>query len=537
MKKSRKLFSVILLVFILMNMCLTASASETEIKVDQSMADEILVTERNGNEFEVPGIEYSSNMAVVTDKDQMKYTLKVNELSLHQGKIDFCAEIYDENHNLIKEISQVGDIFESTATSGKESGRITAMFEDAGDKVFKILNCSFESDPVVDLLFPANKDLANMPIMTFAVWINNGVLYFEGALPDNKIYTKIDDIAVNEDEVGALFKRRSAGAMFSSAVLSEAETREEVLEEVQASESWRAYLDPVTEDDVIMLDDEETIAKYFGRTSRATVSGIPDGMPVDVFQKLGSWGSVNNPNNQANGYVAITTRRGGTTNVNETKLFQWGYIFNKCGDFAKNVDVSSGGTIALQAKAVGRYVYYPDQNKIQYEGSADLKITDMAIAMGLRSGEQIITKTSEQIVAQGKSISINWKAVLGLIPNGYVQTAVKLFSLIEYKDSDNNPVNGKWDFPDTASLQIKNYGKPIRGRKLVHNGKELTTAGDQLRVEYTVKHPNDITRTSGTKYISNKYYFFVYGRDVWGAYTNKIKTVNEIRENSYTVYK
>jgi|GEM_PF-2292341 len=388
---------------------------------------------------------------------------------------------------------------------------------------------------IADLLFPANSDLVGSPVMTFAIWFSDSILYFEGALPNNTVYAKMDSIALSKEEVEGLSKRRSAKTALSSNVLSKAETADEILGEVQASESWRMFVNPVTEDDIVMLDDAGAIVENFGISTRASVTGIPSGMPVDVFQKLGSWGCVNNPSNQANGYIAITTRRGGTTDVNETQLLQWGYIFNNANNLTSGSTVSNGGAISLQLKATGIYVYYASQNKIQLENSNGyLKITDAAIAMGLRSGEQILTKSASEIKSQGSAVTINWKAALGLIPVGYIQTAVELFSLVEYKEVENSIANAL--YPDTADLQKKNYGKLIRGRKLVHNGKQLTKNGDYFSIEYTVKQPKDLSRTTGTKYVSNKYFFFVYGRDM-GAYTNKIKTVNEIRESSYYVYK
>lgn len=534
MKKSKKLFSVILLVIMLSNLCFSASASNTEIKADQILTDEILVSKEKGSEFSIPGIEYSSEMPIVTDKVQMDYILKVNEISLHQGKIIFCAKIYNENQTLLEEISQEGDIFESNSTSGKESGRITTMFSHDESKSYRILNCSFEVNPIVDLLFPANSDLSGTPVITFAVMVDDKILYFEGALPNDIIHERMDNIALNKKEIEEMTKLRSSIIAFSSDVLKEVETADEIIEEVQASESWRLFVDPITEEDIVMLDDEKSIADNLGILTRASVSGVPTGMPADVFQKVGSWGSVNNPNNPSIGYVAITARRNGTTNVNETQLIQWEYIYNKCSDFAKGADVSSGGATAIKLKTTGTYVYYASQNKIQLENSNSyLKITSAAIAMGLRSDEQILSYAKTSIVSKGSSVKINWKGLLGLIPSGYVQTALKLFSLIEYKAVDNTTAED--DYQDTAAKQKSSYGKLIRGRKLACNGNELTKNNDSLRIGFQVRQPRDLPRTSKTQYISSKYFFFIYGRDAWGAYTDKIKTVNETREASYYV--
>lgn len=90
-------------------------------------------------------------------------------------------------------------------------------------------------------------------------------------------------------------------------------------------------------------------------------------------------------------------------------------------------------------------------------------------------------------------------------------------------------------YQNTYAKQISTYGKPIKGRKVSCDTKQLSKTGDSLYLSYTITSPTDLPRTGGTKKVAHRFYFNVYERNGSGVYT-KTYTVEQIRENGFYTY-
>lgn len=64
----------------------------------------------------------------------------------------------------------------------------------------------------------------------------------------------------------------------------------------------------------------------------------------------------------------------------------------------------------------------------------------------------------------------------------------------------------------------------------------LAKPGDNAIIKYTVSQPSDLTRTTGSKQVFNKYYFVIVGKNgLTFQFSDKKLTVEQYRDCSYRV--
>ena len=428
--------------------------------------------------------------------------LTIDNLSIVNNKILIDGTISSLNDASINmDISVDGELVHSETMRLRNSNGITVLPETSSQN--NIISCVLEESANEAWLFPVNSSFAHKLIITMAIRNGNGIIYFEGLLPESinysELYNQLED--------------------FEEIEICEQDT-------IINIETWKSSVSSGGEKEPQIPIDTLSI------NATSPVAGVP----VGVFTETGRWMSVNNPNNPTIGYYAYTYSLSGTTTL-ATDLLKWEYIYTPCNNFTSGSVVAPDGSISLRIRNSSQYTYYPSTNQIiETDDFIPFRIKNAAIAMGLRSKYQILSNATMSIQSNSTTISINWKAFLGLLPKEVAySTAQILFNAISFEDDNTNNVSGTYQ--STADGQMDAYGKLIRGNKFTSNDKALYEPGDHLTINYTVRQPNDLTIVSGTYYIDNKFYFEIYERNaITFTYTDRLENIEQFRTDSYNVY-
>lgn len=423
-----------------------------------------------------------------------------------------------------------GFVFSSAAPLARETELITFMFTTKSESPYRILNFGIRFSPNKELLLPSNQFSSDSPMIEVALSEkpSNKIIYFENEASED-LPSKETMLKSAIDTATASFSDYADFASHADTPWS-IEESDCVDEWVQCSEFWRSFLsEPLQESDIKVIEDTPVNSTM----STTSPSGIPNGVDATVFTTSGAWASVNSPNHPTTGYYAITGDW--VSNNKVTRLIQWEYIYNSCGSLSSNQEVSSDNATAISILRVGEYTYFASRNAVEYTGNyAYLRLENVAIATALKNDENILSRAHSSLQLDNSGITINWKEWLGLLPNNPFTVAAKLLSSIEYVEVDH--ANACKEYQDTYQKQMNAYGKVIRARRVSSDSKKLTREGDSLNITFSIRQPRDLPRTAGSKGIVNRYYFKVYSRNSIGIYT-EIKTVQEIRETSFYVYK
>ncbi len=311
-------------------------------------------------------------------------------------------------------------------------------------------------------------------------------------------------------------------------IMSNGETSISEKETVQLKEDWKQSL----------ISDDKEVQIWDGTSydAQTTIPTSLTGIPIGVFTKEGRWASVNNPSNPYMGYYAVTYPVWGSKNF-ITRVIKWEYLYNPCDNLSSNSEVATDGVVGFKIIDAAEYTYYAIRDSVELTSFfIPFRIKNASIAMGLQSEEQILSYVNRGMQADGKTISVNWRSLLGLLPFGqYYSAATTLFRAIEYKD---NNITTSYDyFQSTAAGQKAVYGKLVRGYKMTDNGKYFIENGDTLNISFQVRQPKDLNRTVRKNAIANKYYFEIYERNgTTLLYSQKVYTVEQVRNSYYNVY-
>lgn len=503
-KMTQKFVSFFLSITLLLTITSTAYAENT------SYSERLELT----NPLVLKGLEYNSDIPLIESEDQLDYEFVINDFVINNGNANLMGTVYHQGIKVF-DIDSSGVVYADDSSFSQRVGRITVMFEPQEE--YAIINLNVQEHADGDLLFPANAKYDNKAVMELAVSYNGVILYFEDGFEHPSFPDKIRTCAKE-------ISKESESSVF---VNQENTDEPSISEDIQASNAWQLFMN--TPDDVTILDDEE--ATLYAVNS--TPAGVPTGIPANVFTTAGAWASVNNPTYQTLGYYATTNARSGTNNF-VTALIQWEYIYNPCSDFPTGQSVASSGVTSIRIHLVGEFTYIASRNTVEYTGDyAYMRLQEPTILMALMSNQQLLSNATTSFRSQGSNLEINWLEYIGLVKNEIFQTAATLLGAITYKEEDHTTACS--DYQDTLAKQLATYGKVIRARKISHNGNKLAKKGDYLRIAFTVRQPRDLTRTPGRREIVNKYFFHVYGRDIWGVYNKKLYTVEQFRYSYYDV--
>lgn len=476
----------------------------------------------NNSTIILKGLEYSDDLPLVDSEEQLDHRFVISSLKVQEGTVNLQGEV-SFGDSAIFEVNSEGTVYTDDSPLSQKTGRTTFMFEPQED--YSILNLNVQEQADGAMLFPVNAGLDDKPIMQVAIKHGGTIYYFEDGLEQNVMPSQIKQFALDvpaendESTSKALLTQESAG------------DEQNLGEDIQASNSWQFFEGSSMQDDVTILDDNSVDSEL--NAVAATPTGVPYGIPSNVFTSTGKWASVNNPTYQTMGYYAVTNPQSGTSN-RITTLIQWEYIYNPCSNLPNNQNVASSGVTSIKIKTMGEYMYVAARNSVELIGTYSyMRLQEPTILMAMMSNQQILSNATTTFVSQGSNLTINWLECLGLVNNVVFQTAATLLGAIEYKDVDHS--TACMDYQDTAKKQIQTYGKVIRGRKISHNGNKLTKEGDYLRIAFTIRQPSDLTSSAGKKEIVNKYFFHVYRRNSVGVY-ERVYTVEQLRSSYYSVY-
>ena len=506
----KRIISLILVVM-LFSVNIGVSADNISIGDDVKKMTDVTL-----NDFMILGTHYYKGMDVIENRSQLDYEFFINEINFSGNNITLKGDIC-KNESVISSIDEMGILYKSIAEKLQKVNGITAVFSEKTGTGDEILSCAFERNADVGELLPVNEELGGKTVIKIAIRNNNEILYFEGEIPISNNYTNVYNSVLEASG------SKEAVSVFNGI---KADTDISEKEAVQLKELWKQGLLACSGEAEILDDNKKEVQT---RASSPLV-----GVPVSVFKQEGSWASVNNPSNQYMGYYAVTYPVSGTNNF-VTSIIKWEYLYNPCGNIGSS-NVASGGTTGFNISKSAEYTYYAVRDSIEFTNSfIPYRIKNAAVAMGLQSDEQIITYVNRRMQANASKITVNWTAILGLLPLGeYYSAASNLFSAITYKN--NNISTSDDSYQASANGQKSVYGKLVRGHKLTDNGKYFIKDGDKMNIIFEVSQPNDLTKTSRTNYIGNKYYFEIFERNPYTlAYSNCVYTVNQIRTSSYYV--
>lgn len=523
MKKTRKIISLFLLVTIVLSSLGFANAENIGLY--------------SFEKFSVSGAEIDEKTDPITSTTQLPYTLDILNFNVTGTSFSLYGEIYYDN-SYFTEVDICGEFVKSTYTFSSETGRFTSLINSKNE--LEIIDFTIEEKALGELLLPVNSSLAGNNMIMLGVKTNELMLYFEGPLPDidNDIFYNLSSTTLHP---GQLLKTKKT-QLYKT--FENIESTEDIVDVVSKNESWRATatINDLPKEDIII--DDPDMAKKHGwgdtlLTTKALTSPVP-GLPVDVFTKRGRWGSQNNPNNPSIGYSVLTSAYAGGTN-NFVSYLVWQFIYSKPADMSAQTDKSSGGSTGIKITQIGEYVFNPSNNSFLHLSTSTTKrIKTSAIAVGIRSSNQIISRAQTTALGSGSSLLSSAIDILGKAGVPYISSAASLFS--KFNESGNWINKGInydrwWSNGDTAAQQRAAYNDIIRGHKLGMADKWLTKTNDHMTINYEVCQPRDMSRVQETKYTSSKYYFFIYERDFYGFYTEKLTTVDQLRDRSYYVYK
>ena len=467
--------------------------------------------------FEVEGVEYYQGMEVIEDKSQLEYKLNIESIVFDGNSIRIKAKIFYKN-NVIATFDEIGTIYKSTAKKLVKVNGITAIF--APQNNFEIVSCSFEETADLGELLPVNENMNGKTVVKLAVKKNNKILYFEGEAPLESKYNKIFDMALDpSSEIDVMEEMKGVSKEVG---VSEKEI-------VQLAEHWKHSL--------LSSVEEVTVIGNATQEIQTRATSPVQGVPVSVFTQEGTYKVAYISSNLDMGYFAVTSVVAGTNNF-VTDIIKWEYLRNPCGNISAGSYVATDGTVGFNILDIAEYTYYVARDSIECtDDFIPYRIKNATVEMGLRSKQEILTRVSREIQANGSAITVNWASLLGLLPLGEVySTTASLFGAIEYRN--DNVSSASVTFQAQAQAQENVYGKLVRGYKLVDNGKYFAKNGDKLQFDFRVAQPSDLTRAAGTNYIANKYYFEIYERNAFTLlYNELVYTVNQSRTSSYYVYK
>lgn len=510
----KKLLSAMLAVIIMMSsICSSARAASDNTTLPIYQYENIILQ----------GTYYYEGMEAIKDRSQMQCELQLNSVAIGNGSVEFEGILIEPDKSPRK-INGKGSVFKSAAEKLRSVQGMTAVITDS-------LNCDvlcfqLEKEAHGEDLLPANRSLDGEPIIKIAIKSDESIIYFEEAFPVTTEYNYIYDYLVDEPN--------NQNPVLSPIYgLSNEESNNPVteLDIVQNAEAWLSNAfqsdeTPVCLDNTVSLESRATFVKP------SEVRFIPD----RVFTDKGTWYSVNNPNNPMAGYYAITTEIPGSTTNRIIELIAWEYIGNPCDNITSGTRYGSNGTTGLKVLAVGEYRYYKEDNLLgQFTSSPQFKIKNGAFVMAINSLNEILYSVDRSMQSENKSVTINWSSLLGLLPLGKVySTAVAIFNAIEYRDGSSS--SGTIIYQSTAQNQQSIYGKLVKGHKMTCDDHMLAKPGDNAIIKYTVSQPSDLTRTTGSKQVFNKYYFVIVGKNgLTFQFSDKKLTVEQYRDCSYRV--
>lgn len=507
----KKIISLVMAVTIFLTMSNIVFA-EKEKNEDANMKPTVSMTIR--------GTEYYQGMPLTERKEQLDYTLKIDEFEVDNQDVKLSGSIFNQSGK-IAEISDDGLLYKSQKTLLQKVNGLTILFPRKEN--WQILSCTLEKNAFDGELLIANMEMAGKPVIKIAVQNKDKIYYFEGELPVGFDYDSLYAAAKNPSE------EKKISEIDERFIIGDGSVSE--YEIIQYEDGWRTS-SPLQSNGVTVLDNESD-EMMISQTN--AVSPI-EGVPVNVFTQAGKWASVNNPNKQTMGYYAVTNQVNDTNNY-KTQIIKWEYIYPECNNFEVGDKVAYGGATQFRIHEAYEYTYFASRNEIELTNTfITYRIKNAAVAMGLQSDEQILGGVNRTMEANGRGVNINWKSILGLLPLGqYYSTAVTLFNSISFVEK--NVSSSEDIFQDTAKGQKDVYGKLIRGYKMTDNGKYFIKNGDRMGFTFQVRQPSDLGRTVRRNSIANKFYFEIYERNPMSTmYTDMVYSVNQIRNSYYNVY-
>lgn len=390
-------------------------------------------------------------------------------------------------------------------------------------------------------MFPAHIGFDGKPILTLVVKLpdTDEHVYFEGLLPDDFNFGSFTRNAVraSTEENASISRKRvetllkSEDSMFADIAVPQSEIIEQEL--VQNADSWRNRFVEKNGEELPSYDADV----YFSNVETVIQpAAASTGVPLTVFQKRGKWHSVNNPSNQALGYYAETAAFAGQSDHNLVKIISWEYLYNKPGPIIVQKDGKgeNGYTeTKLQVIDYGHYLFNTKTNTIySWSQQKDFRIKGAALAMGLQADSEILTKAIPSSKVKKNAWDINWKYWIGLVNKTLGTTANILDNIAIYREQTIG--QNDYSFQDTVQKQMNVYGYVVRGQRVGAGDGWLDTFGDHLTIQYRICHPSDKTKITGTKHVTNKYYFNVQVKDFYGVFQHEFN-ITQYRNTSYTV--
>lgn len=245
------------------------------------------------------------------------------------------------------------------------------MLKTAKPDDIKIINFSLFFSPDSRLLDSVNqRKLGDNMTIEVALETKDDLLFFQDVVAPSEQIAAIKSKAVSTLKASREDYLNFAQSSDSPGLLDEIES---VDEWVQCSEFWPSR-HPCEELPTYNADEINEMPSNYATTP----TGVPHGIPANVFTTVGKWESVNNSYYPTLGYKAVTTRWL-DTNDRVTRIVQWEYLYNCDGSLSSGMTDFPNQSVGIKIKLIGEYRYFSDSNKVVFSGNqANMRIEHFA---------------------------------------------------------------------------------------------------------------------------------------------------------------
>ena len=215
-----KIFSTVLMAILTTVIINTTTFAADNTSLADELESNIVFADKEKNEasnmklaatMTIRGTEYYKGMSIIEKKEQLDYTLKIDEFAVDNQRVKLSGSIFNQSGS-IAEISDEGLLYKSQRTILQKFNGLTILFP--RKESLQIISCTLEKNAFDGELMIANAEMAGKPVIKIAVQNKNKIYYFEGELPVGFDYDGLYAAAKNpseETKIAEIDKRFTIG--------------------------------------------------------------------------------------------------------------------------------------------------------------------------------------------------------------------------------------------------------------------------------------------------------------------------------------
>lgn len=456
------------------------------------------------NENDIKGVVYGQKIIELESKKQLNAKMKINNLAVRDRSLDVSLKLtYDEKEF---ELETSGKVYPS---GNMYTGGYLVDLDDTEDYI--ILSFKIEEEAKKALLLPINYNLEGETVVKIALIDKKteDLIYFEDKLS-------------NQQEVNAI---KEVSRELTLDNFNDQHALNEQEEKISHMDSWfMPFLESNKEKNVSEKDLEKELS--------LAGDNLPPLIPSGFFQTTGD--ALSTYRDSGGYYITTTTWPAGSDNL-LSHAIQWSWPHNAPEDFL-NGQRQQFSDISLELTHQGQFLYIAKDGRIDMiDNTAYYRMKNPSISVGImEKNSEIISQVLRGSTFTGRDVSVDLMGLAGLtgIDKNFIIKMISTINFVEDKQTSD-----KVTFHDSVANQVAIWDNAVRAYSYRLTDQFFKDVNDKIDFSFRVQIPTDedIERNPGKRNIEYNFQFDIYGRNMFGFYTDKVEEVEKYFKKSYEV--